>query len=132
METATESTSSSSKPTSSSTSAAKGFKNALPSIDYDSLTPDAQKKWVIDTFGDEFYEGDYEITLAFVRENWKILKYAKEELRNNEEILMYARKFLGSLVRLFLPSSNLTSPTLLLLQFNGNSHAEWQRSSFRD
>ena len=65
---------------------------ALPSIDFDSLSPVEQKKWVLDTFGKEFCDGDREATKAYVRENWRIMKYATEELRNDEDILMHARK----------------------------------------
>lgn len=63
---------------------------ALPSIDFDSLSPVEQKKWVLDTFGKEFCDGDREATKAYVRENWRIMKYATEELRNDEDILMHA------------------------------------------
>ena len=93
METITDLLNNSSSSTSSSTPTATEAKKDIPSIDFDSLSPADQKKWVLDTFGDEFYAGDFEATLAFVRENWKILKYATEERKNDEEILMHARKF---------------------------------------
>ena len=105
----------------------------LPSIDFDSLSPVEQKKWVLDTFGKEFCDGDREATKAYVRENWKIMKYATEELRNDEDILMHAGKIHTSYIMhhssyiihycflLFPPSKRLTYFIFSL----GNSNTKW-------